>query len=75
MLHTDFSEWEPAFVEGADADTLKANVVPEIAVANTGSGAGAGQTYLSEAPFGRCRSQFLGSAARGENRPHSQSPE
>ncbi len=32
----------PYFVEGADLDTLKASVVPEIAVANTGSGAGAG---------------------------------
>jgi hypothetical protein len=32
----------PYFVEGADPDTLKAAVVPEIAVANTGSGAGAG---------------------------------
>ncbi|HLK61467.1 MAG TPA: NEW3 domain-containing protein, partial [Chthonomonadaceae bacterium] len=32
----------PYFVEGADPDTLKASVVPEIAVANTGSGAGAG---------------------------------
>jgi hypothetical protein len=32
----------PYFVEGADPDTLKASVVPEIAVAYTGSGAGAG---------------------------------
>lgn len=32
----------PYFVEGADPDTVKATVVAEIAVADTGSGAGAG---------------------------------
>ncbi|HLJ54718.1 MAG TPA: NEW3 domain-containing protein [Chthonomonadaceae bacterium] len=39
----------PYFVEGADPDTIKALVVPEIAAANTGSGAGAGNIGSSSA--------------------------